>query len=429
MFRTMRRSLGAALGLVVLFGPLSQTADAQFRPAIGVPPLNGVGGPLVGGGLFPTATLGSPFFGNALLRSQAMLNSPLASGFGFRGMGGFGALGYGRLMNGGMGGYGLIGTALAGAGLGYGYGYGMGLYSTQWMMNPYQGYLQGAASITSASAQYRQTIQQARLTRQEAIRSSLETRRAMIEEADWERSRMPDPEKIRQEALRREIDRARHNPPPTDIWSARSLNALLRHLIVQQGEGRPGPKIALGEDIVKHINVTAGNTRGNVGMLKDNGNLEWPESLMRGEFQETRQRLSSLMKEAYKSALAGSNPSDATLSDLQENYKTMRKVLDANVAKLSPNLYIEGNRYLGEVKNAIAALKDPNVANYFNTNWEVKATNVPELVHFMREKGLRFAPAADKDRAAYVALHYALAAFDANLPRVASTSADTSSSK
>ena len=76
------------------------------------------------------------------------------------------SLGYGSLMNSnnqgggiGFGGYGL-----------YGGGYGFG---TQWMMNPYQGYLTGAASITTANAQYYQTIQQAKLLRQDAIRSSM----------------------------------------------------------------------------------------------------------------------------------------------------------------------------------------------------------------------------------------------------------------
>ena len=430
MFIPVRRSLGIALSLLVLLGPLNQTVRGQFRAGLGMgPPLmNPYVNPLAAAGMFNAASLGRS------LQTVGALNSPFGygragmgmygSGSGVRGMGmgGFGGLGYGSLMNGGMGGYGLIGTALAGAGLGYGYGYGMGLYSTQWMMNPYQGYLQGAASITNANAQYRQTIQQAKLTRQEYIRSSLETRRAMIEEADWERAHMPDPEKIRQQALERELSHARVSPPNTDIWSARSLNALLRHLITQQGEGVLGTKIPLSEDIVKHINVSAGNTRGSVGLIKDNANLDWPESLMAGEFKEPRERINSLMKEAYKSVSSDNRPSDATLSDLQGAYGDLQKTLDANVEKLSPNLFNEAKRYLREIKDTITALKDPNVVNHFNKNWAPNVHNVPELVQFMREKGLRFAPAAPKDRAAYVALHHALAAFDANLPRVASTS-------
>ena len=448
MFIPVRRLLGITLGLLVLLGPLSsQKVHAQFRAGMGPLPMNPYVNPLAASSMFNAASLGrsfqgpfgTPYFHNAaLLQTRGMLRSPLASGmgmygprYGMGGFGGLGGLGYGRLMGGGMGGYGLMGAAMMGAGFGYGMGYGMGLYSTQWMLNPYQGYLQGAASITSANAQYRLTIQQAKLLRQDAIRSSLETRRAMIEEADWERAHMPDPEKIRQQALQRELDISRHSPPQTDIWSARSLNALLRHLIEQQGAGVAGPKVPLSEDIVKHINVAVGNTRGSVGLIKDNANLDWPESLMHGEFKESRERMNSLMKEAYKSVSSGSPPSDATLNDLLDDYREMQKILVANVANLSPNLYIEANRYLGEIKSTIAALKDPNVANQFNKNWEAHARNVPELVQFMREKGLRFAPASQKDRAAYVALHHALTEFDAGLPRVVSSrgSADNPDNK
>jgi len=377
---------------------------------------------------FPAAALGTslpnPFFAGAGLRS------PAAFGGAFRGLGGFGGpysgLGYGSLLNnpGGFGlagiggGYGLLGTAARGAALGYGYGYGFGLgMGTQWMMNPYQGYLQGAAIITRANAEYYQTIQQAKSSRQQAIRSSLETRRARSEEAEWERAHMPDPEKIRQKELERELSRARVSPPPTDIWSARSLNALLRHLIAQQGEGVRGPNVPLSEDIVKHINLSAGTTRGNVGLIRENGTLEWPESLMKGEFQEPRERLNALMKKAYKSVSSGSNPNDATLNDLQADYRFLQKSLDANVGRMSPDAFIEANRYLRDVKDTITALKDPNVANQFNGNWGPKVRSVAELIRFMRERGLLFAKASDKDRAAYVALHHALAAFDAGMPR------------
>lgn len=411
MFILVRRSLGIVLGIMVLCGPLDQTAHAQFT-----------------GGFLNNA---------AILQTQGMLNSPLAygggfgfngfgiNGFGFRGgfglRGGFGALGYGSLLNGGLGGYGLAGGVLSGAALGAGYGYGFGLGNTQWMMNPYQGYLQGGADITRANANYQLTISQAKLVRQEAIRSSLETRRAMIEEAEWERAHMPDPEKIRQREMERELNRARVSPPLNDIWSGRALNSLLRHLVNQQGEGVLGPKVPLSEDVVKHINVSAGDTRGNVGLIKDNADLDWPEALLGSEFKETRERLNALLKEASKSVRSGTNPSDATLNDLVGTYRKMDRILSASVKKLSPDLFIEANRYLGNVKDTITALKDPNIGNQFNSNWSVKAQDVADLVRFMREKGLSFSPATQKDEAAYVALYHALASFDAGLPRVAST--------
>jgi hypothetical protein len=92
-------------------------------------------------------------------------------------------------------------------------------------------YLQGAAEITRANAEYQAMIQDARMTREEANRSHLATRRAYIEQSEWERDRLPDPEKVRQEELLRALDRARATPPcprsgrgsrSTPCWAASS---------------------------------------------------------------------------------------------------------------------------------------------------------------------------------------------------------------
>jgi hypothetical protein len=452
------------LGVLTLLGPLSATGHAQFPPGGFNPALGGAAAmqraaflnaslnpyvhPFAAQAAFNAATIGRVFQARGIL-ATAGLSHPLAAlsgaGFGYNlgmrngvlaGMNSgsgwgpsYGQLGYGNLMNGGGfgGGYGgglgsnLLNSAVGGAG----YGYGMGMSMTQWMQNPYEGYLQGAASLTRADADYKVGIQQARLQREDSRRSALQTRRAMIEEAEWEREHMPDPEKIRQRELQREISIARSSPPLTDIWSARSLNALLGHLIARQGEGATGPSVPLTEETLTHINLTTGDVRGSVGLLKDfkdGGNLEWPEALLKEPFKENRESLNSLMKTAYKSAANGNNPTDATLNDLQVNHRKLQALLGENAARLSSDQYLEANRYLRTIGDTITALKDPNVANYFNGNWATKSKDVAQLVKFMRDKGLQFAPSTPKDEAAYMALYNALAAFDAGVPRVASRS-------
>jgi hypothetical protein len=304
----------------------------------------------------------------------------------------------------------------------YGYGrngpYGYGMWGTQWMMNPYQGYLQGAASITRANAEYYQTISQAKLTRQEAIRSSIQTRRAFIEEAEWERQHMPDPEKIRQQALERELDRARSTPPLQDIWDGTALNALLRYLIAQQGQGmKPTDNVPLSEDTLDHINPTVGGTRANVGLLRNNAELHWPLPLQRELFKEPREKLNSLMRDAYKSAANGNKPDSSTISDLRHSYDQLKKKLASNVDQLTPDEYIEANKYLNDVNRAIDALKSTSVSRLLDGSWKSKVHNVAELVQFMRENGLWFAAATPRDTAAYVSLYNSLAAFDRGMQR------------
>jgi hypothetical protein len=419
MYIPVRRSLGMVLGILALFGPFSARSQAQLLAPFGMG-FNPYVNPMVGAGF----GFGGAGFGSAQFSSSVSFGSGFGTGFGS-----FSGLGYGNLMPGGGwgGGYGgmsggLGANALSGALYGAGWGYGMGLGNVQWMMNPYQGYLQGAASLTRANAEYYQTLQQAKLTRQEAIRSSLETRRAMIEEAEWERAHMPDPEKIRKRTLERELTTARISPPPTDIWSGRALNALLRHLITQLGDGAKGPRLPISEDVAKHINVKVGDSVGNVSLLKNNGDLNWPESLQGSAFKDSREQINSLMQRAYKSADSGNNPDPATLNDLQAQYRKLREILRNNVSELKPDEYIEANKYLNEVAQTIKGLQDPNVIHHFNDVWKPrKARSVHDLVLHMREKGLLFAPASEDDRAAYIALYHALAAFDAGMRRVASS--------
>jgi len=331
-------------------------------------------------------------------------------------------LGYGALMK-GFGGGGLAGGLLNSAALGAGYGFGYGMMGTQWMMNPYQGYLDGAANITNANAKYYQTIAQARIVREQAVQEHYRTRRAMMEQAEWEMAHRPDPEKIRQATLQRELDRARVSPPPTEIWSGRSLNALLRNVIAQLGRGGVrGPNVPLNEDALKSINLTAGNTRGNLGLLKDHGNLQWPQPLQGEGFKEAREDLSRHMKQAFNTVQLSRNPNDSTLNDLQADLKKLQNALDGNAGDLSPDEYVEARRHLRLVSDTITALKDPNVSNYLNGAWTLRGKNVAEVVQFMRDKGLWFAPATPSDQASYTALYHALAAFDAGMPRAARTS-------
>ncbi len=347
---------------------------------------------------------------------------------------GVGRLAYGSLAPGLAspdGGYGSLSASYANPSLGYGslmntspsngygggYSGGYGMYGTQWMMNPYQGYLSGAADVTRANAEYYSTIQQAKLSREEARRSYLQTRRAAIEEAAWEREHMPDPEKIRQKILERELARARVSPPLTEILAAQSLNALLHNLITQQGQGGRGPNVALNEDIRDHINFRVGNTRGSAGLLKDGGSLSWPHSLRKEDFKEARDNLNTLMKTAFTSVASGNRPDSRTISDLRAGYTKLAEAIDANVNKIDFNESFEAKRYLRDIKGTIDALKDPNILIVFDKNWKSNVRNVAELVKFMRENGLEFAPATNLDEPSYIALYHAMASFDRGMQR------------
>jgi hypothetical protein len=313
----------------------------------------------------------------------------------------------------GLGGYG-------GYGGGYG-GYGGYLDPYLAASNPYNGYLRGAADVTTANANYQMIIQQARLVREQANQSHLQTRRRIIEEAEWERGRMPNPERVREADIEAALTRARRDPPLTEVWSARSLNALLNHLAAEQGKGAKGPTVALDEETLKSINLTPGDSRANAGLLKDDGKLQWPRSLQSAEFNDARTRLSRLMEEAVQKLKFNPNTPvpQGLITDMQSDLRRLNEQLADSVSDLSPSQYIEARRYLNQVGDAVAALSDPKVGAYFNQNWVGKAKNVAELVNYMARSGLRFAPATPGDEPAYAALWRALADFDAGMQQFA----------
>jgi hypothetical protein len=370
-------------------------APAQRRPVV-VPPSLGLNrvpntNPFVNPFAPARSFLGPALLGSALQQRAILNNQGLGNATA--------ALGYGSLLN----------SAAYG-----GYGYG-----TQWMLNPYEGYLTGAASLTTANAQYLTTIQQAKLQRQEAIRSAYQSRRAAIEQAEYERAHMADPEKVRQQLLARELDRARVSPPLIEVWSGKSLNTLLSNAIARQGDR--SPSVPLNEDTLRSINLTAGDTRGNAGLLKDNGNLQWPQPLSGEAFKGPRDHISRRMKHAVGTARLNRGAEESALSDMQADLRRLNEKLEAGVDRMSPDEYIEAKRYLTLLGQAVTALRDRNVSNYLNGDWRPRGRNVAELVQFMADRGLWFAPATPGDEPAYLALYHALAAFDAGMTRPATS--------
>jgi hypothetical protein len=129
------------------------------------------------------------------------------------------------------------------------------------------------------------------------------------------------------------------------------------------------------------------------------------------------------MKQAVQTVTAGNkSPDESTLADMQADLKRLNETVDASVNVISPDQHIEAKRYLGQMGNAVTALRDRNVSNYLSGNWLPRSKTVAELVKYMADKGLWFAPATPGDEAAY----HALAAFDAGMPRLATTGGSAS---
>ena len=204
-----------------------------------------------------------------------------------------------------------------------------------------------------------------------------------------------------------DLDRGRNDPPPNEIWSGKALNELLRSIQAHKLNRAASP--ALDEDILKQINLTDGTSSGNVGMLRDGGNLDWPEFLKESPFDKARTRLARNLRIAVGQLQHKEPLEPGQLQDINADFKELDKKFSGRARELSPVTYIKTADFLNPLGSALEALSAPKVANYFNGTWSAKGKNVAELVAHLSKEGLTFGVAAPGEEAAYNALYLALA--------------------
>jgi hypothetical protein len=267
------------------------------------------------------------------------------------------------------------------------------------------------------------TINKARLLAEEVTRSRLDTRRRILEEAERERRMIPSPEEIMSRERANDLDRARREPPVTEIFSGKSLNTLLAFLQTAQGKGMRGPNVPLDEIDMTKINFVPEGESGNIGLVRElqkKGDLNWPASIQGDAYKEVRETLEQRLVGAVNTLRGGSAPAEGAIRDLDADVKKLIETLNANINELSPSQYIQAKRFLNQVQDAVIAMSRADAVNYFNGKFIPKGKNVAELVNNMKEKGLKFAAASPGGEPAYRALHHAMAAYDASMTPIAS---------
>jgi len=279
---------------------------------------------------------------------------------------------------------------------------------------PAQGYLNGAANLTLANAQYEVLIQQARIMREQANQAALETRRRALEQRLYEYATRPTPEQMRRREEEQALWRSLNNPPGVEVWSGDSLNALLQGIQRARTQGAVEPQVPLPQEVLAHVNFTTGATRGSVGVLRQGAQLHWPLALQGDPFLQERARLEELFQQAVSRAVLG-GIDGALLADMGNALQSLSAKVNAHVADLTPTQFVQAMRYVGELKDTWKALQDPNARRYFSPAWTPRGATVGELVGQMTREGLHFAPCVTGGESAYSALHHALVTYGTQL--------------
>jgi hypothetical protein len=354
----------------------------------------------------PHLTLSQFAFNNAVTAAAIAQYPPWA--FGYNPYSGYGAYGYGAGSY--LGGYGSGYNPFSAGATGYGAtGYGSSPY------DPYGGSdLRGIAEITAAQGKFAVSIEESKMTREKRRQSEIETRRKIFDEWQYERGRAPTLEDFRNQDRSLARRRALNDPPLTEILSATALNTLLDHLKSLQGSGASGARVAIDEGTLKRINITPG-TGGNFGLLKNDGRLTWPLPLQDENFRRERDAISKDVPTLVQQAAFGNGVDPGMLNTTKKNLDVLQEKLAKNVREIGTSQYIESKRFLNLVNDGLQTLSNNDVATYFNRDFAAKCKTTAELVKYMADKGLKFAPSTPGDEAAYRALHQGLATYDLSL--------------
>jgi len=284
---------------------------------------------------------------------------------------------------------------------GYSPGYPENSYTSPYTpsYDPYSGFLQGAASVINADGKFRVNNQQANLLRENVRSAHIDNNRKAFDEFLYERANTPtwldDLERQRKLNLRYALT----NASGSEILTGLSLNTLLDSLKQMQAKGVQGADVALDDDLLKQINVTAGSGA-NAGLLK-NDRLTWPVALTGSEFSDDRKNVERNIAQAVSEAEHG-RVEPARLKNLIADVDKMTDDLGRQIGEMTPTQYIEAKNYLKLLSDAITALSRPDGVNYINGKYAARGKTVGDLVKNMG--GLKFAQATPGDEQAYKAL-------------------------
>jgi len=272
------------------------------------------------------------------------------------------------------------------------------------------------ADIIRAQGQFMIDNQRAQLLQQEVRVKKMETRRKQLEEWMWQRDNLPTMNDERARADRETLRRSRENPPITEIWSAKSLNDLLANSKkIFLSEGATVVSATLSPEILAKLNLTSGKGNGNLGLVKS-GKLTWPLLLRRSAFASERERIDRLVLTLVADAAKGNLEPEA-LDDANERLRKLETQL-VNFARtqankyVSPAQYLDARRYLSQLEDAFKALEEPNAGDYLNGKYVAQGKTVGDLVKYMKDNGLQFAPATPGSYEAYAAVYAAMRDYD-----------------
>ena len=285
-----------------------------------------------------------------------------------------------------------------------GYGYGLG---------PVGGAYAGLAEVYRSYGTVIMNMEQARSMREQAVQAKLETRKKRFDLEMYIRANTPTFIEEQTRIARDVLKRIHTQSMPGEIANGKALNVMLDDVRKFPNRKLGLEQVILSEHILLQLNVTASYY--GLGLLRNDGKIAWTVAVVESVPPEPLKKLDVQAQALVKSAVMGKmdvNVFRDFSAELDRTYDDLVK----RVNDLPGPQYLEAKRFLSDLKDARTALEKGEAQNQAAYQKAISGgKSVQEIAEFMIGKGLRFAPAAAQDEAAYRAFYSALVAFDVAL--------------
>jgi hypothetical protein len=223
------------------------------------------------------------------------------------------------------------------------------------------------------------------------------------------------PDEARRQARAVELAQALNDPPLTEVYSGKALNVLLTDLVQRQADGASTRPVPLAAAVLAHLNVTTEAGGGDPGLLRNGGKLRWPMAWrgapLREPSRRLRQSLDALLSEAVTQARKGQVSADV-VEAVRDDLEGLQALLLKDVKDLEPSQHVQAKRFLAQVEGAVKVLESGEAGRYLGGSLALdpaRIKTVGDLVRFMADNSLVFAPSVSGDEVAYAVLRRALA--------------------
>lgn len=276
--------------------------------------------------------------------------------------------------------------------------------------DPYGGYLRGQADYLRAYGQTVNALEQARVTREQALQARYDTKKKAFDTDMYIKANTPTYTEEQAKIAKMTLRRIQSNSTGVEVVNGKALNFLLDDLRRYPGKKAALEAFALSEETLKQINVT--KSSGNFGLLRDAGKISFPVAMLELLSPADQKELEGLTETLYKSAVKGRLDINA-LKDLGTKLELLRKNLSGKVNEIPTTQYLDAKRFLNDFDDARYALEKGEAGTQFKyREFIAGGKNVQEIVDFLVTNGYKIAPAISGDEASYRALYSGMAALD-----------------